>query len=377
MPARRLPTCDLLRAERAAIAHVVEHKRPASRTLGKSRSLASAVASVLSAFPRITAEPLGRSVPGEQEVGALTTQISEIEALIERFLVEAELAESTKETYRRALRSLFAWKEERGITDLARGDILAYKQDMLARVRPTTASTYLTAVKRLFKWLESMKAYPNVAAGVKTMKLANMHRKDALMPAQAKRVLQVLKGDTPQAKRDFVLLNLLIRVGLRSIEVTRSNLGDLRSSGGRTILQVQGKGRIEKDALVVLTEATLGPIYDYLAARRCEGREVLSDDPLLFASLSNKTYGRPLSTRSIRQIAKEALRAAGLESERLTTHSFRHSAVTFALLGGASVRQAQALARHSNLSTTLGTYAHDLDRISQAPESFVDSFLDD
>ena len=54
-------------------------------------------------------------------------------------------------------------------------------------------------------------------------------------------------------------------------------------------------------------------------------------------SLSNKTYGKPLSTRSIRQIAKEALRAAGLDSERLTTHSFRHSAVTFALLGGASL----------------------------------------
>ena len=64
-------------------------------------------------------------------------------------------------------------------------------------------------------------------------------------------------------------------------------------------------------------------------------------------------------------------------SERLTTHSFRHSAVTFALLGGASVRQAQALARHSNLSTTLGTYAHDLDRVSQAPEKFVDGLLDD
>ena len=94
-------------------------------------------------------------------------------------------------------------------------------------------------------------------------------------------------------------------------------------------------------------------------------------------SLSNKTYGKPLSTRSIRQIAKEALRAAGLDSERLTTHSFRHSAVTFALLGGASVRQAQALARHSNLSTTLGTYAHDLDRVSQAPEKFVDGLLDD
>ena len=171
-------------------------------------------------------------------------------------------------------------------------------------------------------------------------------------------------------------MNLLIRVGLRSVEVTRGRLGDLRNRGDQTILLVQGKGRVEKDALVVLTDATLGPIYDYLAARRCEGREVVGEDSPLFASLSNKTYGKPLSTRSIRQIAKEALRAAGLDSERLTTHSFRHSAVTFALLGGASLQQAQALARHTNLTTTM-VYAHNVDRVSQAPERFVDGLLDD
>lgn len=248
---------------------------------------------------------------------------------------------------------------------------------MLARVRPSTASTYLTAVKSMFKWLESVRAYPNVAADIKTVKLVgNIHRKDALTPAQAKRVLQVLKGDTLQAKRDFALVNLLIRVGLRSVEVTRGRLGDLRNRGDQTILLVQGKGRVEKDALVVLTDATLGPIYDYLAARRCEEREVVGGDSPLFASLSNKTYGKPLSTRSIRQIAKEALRAAGLDSERLTTHSFRHSAVTFALLGGASLQQAQALARHTNLTTTM-VYAHNVDRVSQAPERFVDGLLDD
>ena len=149
---------------------------------------------------------------------------------------------------------------------------------MLARVRPTTASAYLTAVKSLFKRLESVKAYPNVAAGVKTIKLANMHRKDVLAPAQAKRVLQLAKGDSLQAKRDFALVNLLLRVGVRGVEVHRSRLADVRNRGSETVLLVQGKGRIEKDALVVLTESTLGPIYDYLAARRQEGREVVGDD---------------------------------------------------------------------------------------------------
>ena len=206
-------------------------------------------------------ETQNQLITATQQPSSPVALSADVEMLLERFLVEAELAETTKETYRRTLRGFFAWKEERGITDLDRSHILAYKQDMLARVRPSTASTYLTAVKSMFKWLESVRAYPNVAADIKTVKLVgNIHRKDALTPAQAKRVLQVLKGDTLQAKRDFALVNLLIRVGLRSVEVTRGRLGDLRNRGDQTILLVQGKGRVEKDALVVLTDATLGPI---------------------------------------------------------------------------------------------------------------------
>lgn len=217
-------------------------------------------------------ETQNQLITATQQPSSPVALSADVEMLLERFLVEAELAETTKETYRRTLRGFFAWKEEREIADLDRSHILAYKQDMLARVRPSTASTYLTAVKSLFKWLESVRAYPNVAADIKTVKLVgNIHRKDALTPAQAKRVLQVLKGDTLQAKRDFALVNLLIRVGLRSVEVTRGRLGDLRNRGDQTILLVMGKGRVEKDALVVLTEPTLGPIYDYLAGAGARG----------------------------------------------------------------------------------------------------------
>lgn len=167
-------------------------------------------------------ETQNQLITATQQPSSPVALSADVEMLLERFLVEAELAETTKETYRRTLRGFFAWKEEREIADLDRSHILAYKQDMLARVRPSTASTYLTAVKSMFKWLESVRAYPNVAADIKTVKLVgNIHRKDALTPAQAKRVLQVLKGDTLQAKRDFALVNLLIRVGLRSVEVTR------------------------------------------------------------------------------------------------------------------------------------------------------------
>ena len=126
---------------------------------------------------------------------------------------------------------------------------------MLARVRPSTASTYLTAVKSLFKWLESVKAYPNIAASVKAVRLSGLSRKDALTPAQAKRLLETLRGDTLQAKRDFALVNLLLRTALRSVEVHRAVCSDMRNRGGQTILLIQGKrGVLRKELPAPFTE---------------------------------------------------------------------------------------------------------------------------
>lgn len=65
---------------------------------------------------------------------------------------------------------------------------------------------------------------------------------------------------------------------------------------------------------------------------------------------------------------------AGLDDDRLTTHSLWHTAVTLALLGGATLQQAQSMARHTNINTTL-VYSHNLDRVSQAGEFAVDKML--
>ena len=120
----------------------------------------------------------------------------------------------------------------------------------------------------------------------------------------------------------------------------------------------------------MLTEATLEPINDYLNARQ-------ERDPKapLFASHSNRNNGGRLTTRSISRIVKEAMKDAGINSDRLTAHSLRHSAITFSLLGGATVQEAQALARHKNINTTL-IYAHNIDRIGRAPERKIDNYLD-
>ena len=69
------------------------------------------------------------------------------------------------------------------------------------------------------------------------------------------------------------------------------------------------------------------------------------------------------------------MRAAGIDSERLTAHSLRHSAITYSLLGGATLQEAQQLARHTSILTTT-IYAHNINRLAARTENKIDMFLD-
>ncbi|MBK7141481.1 MAG: tyrosine-type recombinase/integrase [bacterium] len=104
------------------------------------------------------------------------------------------------------------------------------------------------------------------------------------------------------------------------------------------------------------------------------GSRRTEDDEPLFASVSYRNSRQRLSTRSIRRIVKVALRQCGLDSARLSAHSLRHTAVTLSLQGGASPQEAQAMARHSSIETTM-IYAHNIDRIAHAPERRIAALL--
>ena len=54
----------------------------------------------------------------------------------------------------------------------------------------------------------------------------------------------------------------------------------------------------------------------------------------LFGSIAHRNSGERMTTRSISRTAKERLIAVGLDSDRLTAHSLRHTAATLNLLNG-------------------------------------------
>lgn len=293
-----------------------------------------------------------------------------LEDLLRKFLEAQDVAPSSRATYRRQLRQLTLWLEQTGrasrLSSLLREDILSYKDYLLQLgLSSYTVSGYITATRKLFEWLEAEKVYPNIARGVKGAKKAKGFRKDCLTLGQIREALEAIDQSTLEGLRDYALLNLLLRTGLRTVEVSMATLGDLRQESGSAVLWIQGKGRASKDDFVLLVDEALRPLRGYLSAR---GR--LKESEPLFSSGSRRNTGEALTTRSISRIVKGRLRAVGIDDTRLTAHSLRHTAITLSIKGGASLQQAQAMARHTDPKTTL-IYFHNLARVESGAERFI------
>jgi len=286
---------------------------------------------------------------------------------VEDFLRSLDVAEKSIATYTRSLKQFISWLAETGrnTIELQREDILAYKEYLQSSKSAYTVTLYLTSVRKLYQWLESQRMYPDITRGIKGAKKPKGFRKDTLSQNQLREVLDSMELKSLEELRDYAIFNLMARTGLRDIEVSRALTGDIRMETGQPVLWIQGKGRDSKDDFVILTPEALKPIKAYLKAR---GR-VKKDEPL-FCSHSDRNRGEALTTRSVSRIIKQALRGVGLDDSRLTAHSLRHTAISLSIQGGASLQQAQAMARHSDSKTTL-VYFHNLERISLGAEKCI------
>lgn len=284
------------------------------------------------------------------------------ELLLARWESFIDVRPKSKDTYRKAVKQFIAYLSENGISQPTRETVIEWRDSLKESHKPTTIQTYITAVKLFFRWLEQEGIYKNIADHVKGVKVSTGHKKDYLTSKQSHKVLESIDTDTLKGLRDHAIVGLMLTTGVRTIEVTRADIADLRTVGDTAVLYVQGKGKDEKADYVKLAPQVETAIRDYITARGAS-----EESEPLFTSTSRNNYGERMTTRSIRAIAKNSMIEAGFNSDRLTAHSMRHTAGTLALLNGASTREVQQLLRHSNINTTM-IYAHELDRAKNDSE---------
>lgn len=272
---------------------------------------------------------------------------ADVSPVIEYFANSQDVKTTSRDLYTRTVAAFFGWVEATGrtIAALTVADLIAYKDELLQGGKSSlTVASYVNSIKRFYDWAESNKIYPNIGKGLHAPKRQQAFRKQPLTVQQVGTLLRFERDTNP---RDFAIINLMARTGLRCIEVVRANVGDITYKGGQRVLLVQGKGRDDKDNFVILTDSAYNPIREYLSTR-----PDTDDNAPLFASNSNNHRGGRLTTRAVSAIAKTGLKSVGLDNRVFTAHSLRHTTAVNILRAGGSLEQVQYTLRHANPATT-------------------------
>ncbi|TSC85801.1 MAG: hypothetical protein G01um10147_1077 [Microgenomates group bacterium Gr01-1014_7] len=178
----------------------------------------------------------------------------------------------------------------------------------------STKNKYLAAAKIFLKELNRRLILPaDITLNIKSFSQDKKHKKEGITSEEMSRLILRLKDlpSTPQSARLKALLALLALQGLRQIEITRLNVGDLDLVA--KLAFIHGKGRDDKEP-VSLHPETVKTLKEYLKISK------VADGPL-FTSISNYHKNGRLTTRAVRKIIVKLLKELGIEK---SVHGFRH-----------------------------------------------------
>jgi integrase/recombinase XerD len=263
-----------------------------------------------------------------------------------RYLIgERGLTAGTARVYVDEVRAFLVGRirADRGeLADLRAGDVTDFMLRCARADRSRPRKLQATALRSLLRWLHVEGLIPATLLGsvlsVAGWRLSSLPR--ALEPHQLERLLASCDRCSMTGRRDFAIMLLLSRLGLRRGEVARLSLDDIDWRVGEMILR--GKGN--RDERLPIPIDVGEAINDYLhRSRPCsaEGRNVF---------VRVKAPHRQLSPVGITMVVFEASKRAGLG--KIFAHRLRHTAATAMLRAGTPLAEVGQVLRHRQASTT-------------------------
>lgn len=267
--------------------------------------------------------------------------------LMDEFLASADIRENSRKKYRDNLHVFIGWiTRNADVKNLTKKDIINYKNYLIESGRtPSTVDNYLAPVRQMFKYLDEEGIWRNITSGVSSPKRVGFS-KDYLRQDQVVKFLASYNRNTLTGKRNYAIANLMLRTGMRCVEVMRANINDLKMEDGYWVLYIQGKGRWSKDRALGVTDKIVKPIKEYINEAGLE-----ADSPMFL----NHSYvsDKRITELTISKVIKKHLRAIGIDSPRISAHSLRHTAAITALKSGADLLSVQSMLGHTRIETTM------------------------
>jgi integrase/recombinase XerD len=286
----------------------------------------------------------GLGVIAPAEVAPLTPVEQELERFRGYLLLERGLTPAAARDYVWLVRPFVADRVgARGVDPqrVTAGEVTSFMVAASARLGSKTVQRSASALRSLLRFwhLEGVVATSLVEAVPKVAHRARQLPR-GLEPDQVAAMLASCDTDRVDGLRDYAMLLLMSRLGLRCGEVAALALDDLDWRAGQ--MTVRGKGN-RRDILPVPVEVGQA-VADYLRV----GRPATAIGRPVFVRV--KAPHRALSSGGVTQAVAAAGRRAGLGT--VYGHRLRHSAATSMLAAGASLAEIGQVLRHRRPLTT-------------------------
>ncbi len=259
---------------------------------------------------------------------------------------QRSLAQPTITNYCRVIRGFLAERFGSGPivpTQLSAADV---RQFVVRRTQAGVGGNARQVATALRNFLRGLRLHgeidTNLAAAVPALATRPARLPESLEPEQARQLLRSCDLSSAQGLRDYAILLLLARLGLRAGEVVAMRFSDLDWHSAE--LTVRGKG-LRRDRLPILQD-----VGEALVAYLRQGRPACSS-PQVFVRLQVPYRGLAQAT-TIGSIVRRALQRAGLDPSHKGAHLLRHTLATEMLRRGAPLRQIAQILRHRDTRTT-------------------------
>lgn len=227
------------------------------------------------------------------------------------------------------------------VVGLSASDVASFVARAAESLTPASVNTLVVGVRSLLRWLyvdgqidrPLAQAAPWLASG----RLSTLPR--SVEPGQAELLLGTCDRSRLAGARDFAVLTVLARLGLRAGEIAAMELTDIDWRRGRVTVRSKG-GWLDPLPLPVDVGAAIAA---YLRLRGAQ-----PEFPQLF--LRVHAPRGPMKLPTVRGVVREACERAGMPD--VGTHRLRHGAAADLLRNGAGLHEIGQVLRHRDLETT-------------------------
>ena len=268
-------------------------------------------------------------------------------------------ADITLKTYHNQLRNIAGFFEDCGLQDISQVDeaVIRNFATFLSKYSQSHASRHISILSHMMKY-----AYENAyhtrdlsSACIKVKTFRDSNVPFILTHDEVEKLLDSIDRSTIMGKRDYAILTLAARTGLRTGDIQNLRLSSFRWDKN-TIEVMQSKTR--KTLVLPLLEDVGLAIIDYIKFSRPQ-----SDSDFLF--LGTRAPFAPMKSPMNRIVKKylQMIGIADLESKRPGLHTLRHSLASRLLEENISLTVISDVLGHSNSNTTKRYLKVDLEKL--------------